>query len=92
MKAHELCLFSLFLFCPLFAQKPLPAISDGKVLTGPGEFRHDGELRVHGSLTLRDMTLHLNGPVHVNRRDYGDSITYTCSFDPGGAPNGMPAG
>ena len=47
------------------AQQPLPALHDGVVLSGPGEFRHDGELFVQGKVTLKDLTLHLHGPIRI---------------------------
>jgi hypothetical protein len=90
MNARGLCLLLLLPFCPVFAQKPLPAIHDGAVLSGPGEFRHDGELLVQGRATLRNMTLHLYGPIRVSA---GATLEFDnvhlLVADPAGAPNGI---
>jgi len=74
---------------PLFAQMPLPSLHDGAVLSGPGEFQHQGELFVQGRVTLRNMTLHLRGPIRVAT---GAALqienVHLLVSDPAGAPNG----
>ena len=47
------------------AERLLPPLRNGTVVTGPGRFRHDGELFVRGKVTLKHMTLDLHGPIHV---------------------------
>jgi hypothetical protein len=60
-----LCLAAIILPPFAIAETPLPLVHDGAVLTGPGEFRHDGELFIQGKVTLRQMKLALHGPVRV---------------------------
>jgi hypothetical protein len=83
-------LFAL-LALPAFAsaQPPLPALHDGAVIAGPGEFRHDGELFVRGVVTLRNLTLDLHGPIRVaaGATLELDDVHLRVS-DPEGAPNG----
>lgn len=88
--ARTFCLVVLlWASIPLRAQRALPALHDGAVLSGPGEFRHDGELLVQGHVTLRNMTLQLHGPIRVaagatlELRD-----VHLLVSDPEGAPNG----
>lgn len=71
------------------AQKALPAVHDGAVLSGPGEFRHVGELFVSGRVTLRNMSLHLYGPIRVaaGATLELDNVNLLVS-DPAGASNG----
>lgn len=73
-----------------YAQTPLPGLHDGAVLSGPGEFRHDGELHVQGRVKLQNMTLHLHGPIRV---DAGATLemdgVHLLVSDPDGAPNGV---
>ena len=83
-------LLALLVFPALAAaQRPLPALHDGAVIAGPGEFRHDGELFVQGSVTLRNLTLDLHGPIRLAA---GASLTldrvHLRVSDPDGAPNG----
>lgn len=91
MYARTLYLLALLLpaSSPLPAQKPLPAFYDGAVLSGPGEFRHVGELFVQGRVTLRNMRLHLDGPIRVaaGATLELDDVRLLVS-DPEGAPNG----
>lgn len=70
-------------------ERPLPAIQDGAVLTGPGHFRHEGELFVEGKVTLKHMTLDLHGPIRVaaDATLELDDVHLVIS-DPDGAPNG----
>lgn len=72
------------------AQTPLPGLHDGAVLSGPGEFRHDGELHVQGRVKLQNMTLHLHGPIRV---EAGATLeldgVHLLVSDPDGAPNGV---
>ena len=72
-----------------FAQQPLPPLHDGAVLSGPGEFRHDGELLVSGKVTLKQMKLALHGPIRVAA---GATLelddVHLLISDPEGAPNG----
>jgi hypothetical protein len=71
------------------AQRPLPPLHDGTVISGPGEFRHDGELLVQGTVTLSNMTLDLHGPIRVST---GSTLelndVHLIVSDPEGAPNG----
>lgn len=70
-------------------QKPLPSLHDGTVVSGPGEFRHDGELLVQGKVTLSNLTLHLHGPIRLAA---GATLELTdvhlFVYDPAGASNG----
>ncbi|MGB7189336.1 MAG: hypothetical protein WBD10_04315, partial [Acidobacteriaceae bacterium] len=71
------------------AERPLPPLHDGAVLTGPGEFRHDGELFVQGKVTLKDMTLDLHGPIRVAAgATFELDDVHLVISDPDGAPNG----
>lgn len=71
------------------AERPLPSLHDGDVVSGPGTFRHDGELFVQGKVTLRQMTLALHGPIRVAAGavlEFDD--VHLLVSDPEGAPNG----
>jgi hypothetical protein len=72
-----------------FAEQPLPPVHDGVVLSGPGEFRHDGELYIQGKVTLKFMTLALHGPIRIadGATLELDHVSLVVS-DPDGAPNG----
>ncbi|HXS76155.1 MAG TPA: hypothetical protein VN753_08260 [Terracidiphilus sp.] len=91
MNARKLCLLvlSFSMSSWVLAQKALPSVHDGVVLSGPGEFRHDGELLVEGRVTLRHMTLHLHGPIRVAA---GATLelddVHLLVSDEVGAPNG----
>lgn len=90
MKARNSYLFLLLAaFSSAFSQKPLPALHDGVVLVGPGEFQQNGELLVQGRVTLRDLTLHLRGPIRLAT---GATLeldrVHLLVSDPAGAPNG----
>ncbi len=91
MYARVVCrlLLSLSMISPLLAQRALPSLHDGAVLSGPGEFQHDSELFVQGRVTLRNMTLHLYGPIRVAA---GATLqienVHLLVSDPAGAPNG----
>jgi len=91
MYARVVCRIALLLWMcsSLFAQKALPSLHDGAVLSGPGEFQQEGELFVQGRATLRDMTLHLHGPIRVaaGARLQIENVHLLVS-DPAGAPNG----
>jgi hypothetical protein len=80
---------AMVIAAPVRAEKPLPALHDGVVLSGPGEFRHDGELLVQGKVTLKQMTLALHGPIRVaaGATLEFDHVHIVVS-DPDGAPNG----
>lgn len=88
-------IFRVVLLAPLalsalvFAERPLPPLHDGSVMSGPGEFRHDGELFVQGKVSLRQMTLALHGPIRVaaGATLEFDDVNLIIS-DPDGAPNG----
>jgi hypothetical protein len=71
------------------AEGPLPPLRNGTVVTGPGRFRHDGELFVRGKATLKHMTLDLHGPIRVAA---GATLelddVHLLVSDPNGAPNG----
>lgn len=89
-------LLKFFLLIPLcspaglLAQRALPPLHDGVILSGPGDFRHDGELFVQGKVTLKHMTLALHGPIRVAE---GATLeldgVHLVIFDPEGAPNGV---
>ena len=72
-----------------FAETPLPPLRDGAVITGPGEFRHDGELFIQGKVTLKQMKLALHGPIRVaaGATLELDDVNLVVS-DPEGTPNG----
>ncbi len=72
-----------------FAETPLPPLRDGAVITGPGEFRHDGELFIQDKVTLRHMKLALHGPIRIatGATFELDDVNLVVS-DPEGAPNG----
>lgn len=75
---------------PVFAAAtPLPPLRDGSVITGPGQFEHDGVLQIHGSVTLRQLDLDLRGPIHLDTgaRLVLDHVRLRVS-DPPGSPNG----
>ena len=80
---------SFLISSPLLAQTALPSLHDGAVLSGPGEFRHDGELLVQGRVTLRNLTLHLHGAIRVAE---GATLEFEnvhlLVSDPAGSPNG----
>jgi hypothetical protein len=79
----------LWMGSPLFAQTALPSLHDGAVLSGPGEFQHEGELLVQGRVTLRNMTLHLHGPIRVaTGAALAIENVHLLVSDPVGAPNG----
>ena len=80
---------SFLMSSPLFPQTALPSVHDGLVLSGPGEFLHEGELFVQGRVTLRNLTLHLAGPIRVaeDATLEFDNVHLLVS-DPEGAPNG----
>src|SRR6185312_12904702 len=87
---RALCLLGITLL-PAFAiaEMPLPPLRDGTVVTGPGRFRHDGELFVRGKVTLKHMTLDLRGPIRVATGatlEFDDVHLFVS--DPNGAPNG----
>src|SRR5438309_11712409 len=87
----EALLLSILVAMPAIAraEKPLPALTDGAVIAGPGEFRQDGELFVHGKVTLKNMKLSLHGPIRVAA---GATLelddVQVVVFDPKGAQNG----
>jgi hypothetical protein len=84
-----LSLLPLYLVAIARAEQPLPALHDGVVLTGPGEFRHDGELFIQGKVTLKQMTLSLHGPIRVAAGAIFElDNVHLIIFDPDGAPNG----
>ena len=45
------------------AQRRLPAVHDGSVVTGPGTYLQDGKLELQGRVTLQNLTLDLRGPI-----------------------------
>jgi hypothetical protein len=73
----------------LAAQTTLPPLNDGVVVAGPGKYRHDGELRVQGKVTLRNLDIDLRGPIRVAAGSTFelDNVRLTIS-DPPGAQNG----
>lgn len=92
MYARVVCQFALLLWMslPMFAQTALPQLHDGAVLSGPGEFQHEGELFVQGRVTLRNMTLHLRGPIRVAEgATFQIENVHLLVSDPLGAPNGV---
>ncbi len=89
---YRLLLLLIAPFClpiPVRAEQPLPALHDGAILSGPGEFRHDGALLVQGKVTLKQMTFALHGPIRV---EAGATLelddVHLVISDPDGAPNG----
>src|SRR5580704_379538 len=89
---YRLCLLLIApLWLPILvrAEQPLPPLHDGAILSGPGDFRHDGTLLVQGKVTLKQMTLALHGPIRVaaGATLELDDVHLVVS-DPDGAPNG----
>jgi hypothetical protein len=88
-------LHTLILLAPLalptfsIAETLLPTLHDGSVITGPGEFRHDGELFIEGKVALKQMKLALHGPIRIaaGATLELDDVRLVVS-DPDGAPNG----
>ena len=80
----------LVLSVPSFAQTPLPELKGGRVVAGPGQYRHDGELRIQGKVTLRHLDLDLRGPIRVASSSTFelDDVHLTVS-DPPGAQHGI---
>jgi hypothetical protein len=84
-------LVAMLLLPPAFAaNRTLPTLHDGSVVEGPGDFRHDGELKITGKVALRHLTLDLRGPIIV---DSGSSLelndVHLLVSDPPGARNGV---
>jgi hypothetical protein len=74
----------------LLAEQPLPPLHDGTVVTGPGVFRHDGELFVQGRVTLKGITLALHGPIRLAAGAIFEMDDMQLEvWDPDGAPNGV---
>lgn len=75
---------------PACAQKPLPALNDGRVIDEKAEYRQDRPLRIAGHVRLRGITLDLHGPVTVAA---GADVEFTDVSirvsDPAGSANGM---
>ena len=67
----------------------LPALYDGITITGPGTFRHEGTLRIEGTVVLRNLDLDIRGPMVVapNARLELDQVRLKIS-DPPNTPNG----
>lgn len=90
MSSLRTLLFAVLWFPAIaVAERPLPPVHDGAVLSGPGEFRHDGELYIQGKVVLQHMTLALHGPIRVaaGATLELDDVKLVVS-DPEGAPNG----
>jgi hypothetical protein len=88
VRAAAPAIVALACACAL-AQAPLPPLHDGSVVAGPGEFRTDGELAIRGKIVLRNLTLHLHGPVRVAAGATLDiENVHLLVADPEGAPNG----
>jgi len=92
LRMRSLVAIVLGLLAPLLAyaaEKPLPPLHDGIVVAGPADFHSDGELRIEGHVTLRNLTLHLHGPIRVAAGATFDleKVDLIVS-DPPGAPNG----
>jgi hypothetical protein len=84
-----LCFAAITLPSFAIVETPLRPVHDGAVLTGPGEFRHDGELFIQGKVTLRQMTLALHGPIRVSAGAILElDDLHLVVYDPDGAPNG----
>jgi hypothetical protein len=89
-KSHALLLFAAIAVpASSIAETPLPPLHDGVVITGPGEFSHDGELVIQGKVILKQMKLALHGPIRVaaGATLELDDVNLVVS-DPAGAPNG----
>ena len=72
------------------ADRTLPALHDGSVIEGPGQFRHDGELKITGHVSLRHLTLDLHGPITVEAGATLDlNDVHLLVSDPPGAANGV---
>jgi hypothetical protein len=60
---HLLLILLLLPLGALASERQLPTLHDGSVVSGPGQYRHDGKLELQGAVTLRNMTLDLRGPI-----------------------------
>jgi hypothetical protein len=80
---------SLLLAVPAYAARPLPALHDGAVVSGPGEFQQSALLNVTGHVILRNLKLQLEAPVRVaaGATLELDNVELMVS-DPTGAANG----
>jgi hypothetical protein len=66
----SLLLFALFVITPASdadRERPLPALRDGSVVSGPGTFRQESPLRIDGHVRLENLTLKLSAPIVVAR-------------------------
>lgn len=90
MKLLAVLLCTVALNSALNAETKLPSLHDGSVVSGPGEFRQDGELVIQGKVTLKHMKLALHGPIRVaaGASFELDQVDIVVS-DPAGAPNGV---
>jgi hypothetical protein len=71
------------------AETPLPTLHDGSVISGPGEFRHNGELKISGKVVLSHLTLNLHGPIVVDEGATLDlNDVHLIISDPPDRPNG----
>lgn len=64
MRFLSFCLL-LALASPALAQKPLPTLRDGTVVSEKGLYRQDGPLRIEGRVKLQGIELDLRGPVTI---------------------------
>ena len=89
MRLLAILTFAMLLSPAFAADQALPPIHDGSVVEGPGRFRHDGELKISGHVSLRNFSLDLRGPITV---DAGATLELTdvhlLVSDPPGAANG----
>ena len=71
------------------AERPLPTLHDGSVVSGPGQYRQNGKLELQGQVTLRNLTLDLRGPIILAS---GSTLrlenVHLLVSDPPGTPNG----
>jgi hypothetical protein len=69
--------------------RPLPPLTDGVTVVGPGAYSFSGELTVAGTVTLRDLTLYLTGPAQVRAgAQFTLDRVHLVIADPPGSPNG----
>lgn len=85
----ELALILGLLCLPARAQKPLPPLRDGTVISEKTSYRHDGPLQIQGHVKIQGIDLDLRGPVTVNGGAELELQDVTIRVtDPPDSPNG----
>lgn len=63
MNWRGLMLMVLLPLAAFAAERRLPPLHDGSVVSGPGQYRQEGKLELQGRIALRNLTLELRGPI-----------------------------